>query len=51
LRTTDAVQLQYELLAEGGPVAHAVMQHGVGKAVSRILGLQIVWKSASFHVV
>jgi hypothetical protein len=51
LRQSDAVQLQYELLAEGGKVAHAVMQGGVRKAVSKVLGLQIVWKSTSFLVV
>jgi len=51
LRPADAIQLQYELLAEGGEVGHAIMQAGVGKAVSRILGLQIVWKSARFSVV
>lgn len=51
LRPADAIQLQYELLAEEGEVGHAVMQGGVGKAVSSICGLQIVWKSARFSVV
>ena len=51
LRSDDAIQLQYELLAEGGKIGRAVMQDGVGKAVSRILGLQIVWRSARFSVV
>src|ERR1017187_921298 len=51
LRPVDAIQLQYELLAEGGEVGHAIMQGGIGKAVSRICGLQIVWKSAQFSVV
>lgn len=50
LRSDDAIQLQYGLLAEGGEVGHAIMQGGVGKAVSRILGLQIIWKSARFFV-
>lgn len=51
LRPSDAIQLQYELLAEGGEVGHAIMQGGIGKAVSEILGLQIVWRSAHFSVV
>jgi hypothetical protein len=50
LRPDDAIQLQYELLAEGGEVGHAIMQGGVGKAVSSVFGLQIVWKSAQFSV-
>lgn len=51
LRPADAIQLQYELLAEGGKVGHAIMQGGVGKAVPKIFGLRIVWKSAQFSVV
>lgn len=51
LRPTDAIQLQYELLSEGGELAHANMQNGVGRAVPQILGLQIVWKSTRFCVV
>jgi len=50
LRAADAIQLQYELLAEGGEVGHAVMQGGVGKAVTSIFGLQIVWRSERFSV-
>lgn len=50
LRVADAIQLQYELLAEGGEVGHAIMLGGVGKAVSSIFGLQIVWKSERFSV-
>ena len=51
LTKTDAAQLQYELLAEGGNVAAANMRDGLPKAVQTILGLQIVWRSSSFHVV
>jgi len=51
LRPADAIQLQYELLSEGGKLGHAIMQGGVGKAVSAICGLKIVWKSARFTVV
>jgi hypothetical protein len=50
LRPTDAIQLQYELLSEGGELAHSIMQNGVGRAVPQILGLQIVWKSTRFCV-
>jgi len=50
LRPADAIQLQYELLAEGGELGHAVMQAGVGKAVTTIAGLQIVWRSERFSV-
>jgi hypothetical protein len=51
LRPTDAIQLQYELLAEGGKVGKAVMQGGVCKAISNIFGLKIVWKSRRFSIV
>ncbi len=50
LRVADAIQLQYELLAEGGELGHAIMQGGVGKAVSSIFGLHIVWKCDRFSV-
>lgn len=50
LTRADAAQLQYEMINQGGKVAHAVMQHGIGKALPRILGLQIVWRSRSFEV-
>ena len=51
LTKTDAAQLQYELMAEGGQVSTASMRNGLQKAVQSILGLQIVWRSPSFHVV
>ena len=51
LTRTDAAQLQYELMAEGGKVAHEIMLHGVQRAVRNILGLRIVWGSRSFGVV
>ena len=43
LTKTDAVQLQYELMAAGGKVAHDIMRDGVQKAVQNIVGLKIVW--------
>jgi hypothetical protein len=51
LTKVDAAQLQYELMAEGGTVAHDIMLHGIQKAVRTIMGLRIVWKSRSFGVV
>jgi hypothetical protein len=50
LTKKDAVQLQYELMAEGGKVAQDIMLHGIQKAVQTILGLRIVWRSQSFGV-
>ena len=50
LTKTDAAQLQYELLAEGGKLAKEIMLHGIQKAVRNILGLRIVWRSSSFQV-
>src|SRR5579859_5967474 len=38
LTKTDAAKLQYELLAEGGNVAAAIMRDGLQKAVRSILG-------------
>ena len=51
LTRTDAAQLQYELMAEGGKVAQDIMLHGIQKAVQTVCGLQIVWGSRSFGVV
>jgi len=51
LTKTDAVQLQYELMAEGGKVAQEIMLHGIQKAVQTVFGLRIVWRSSSFGVV
>ena len=51
LTKTDAAQLQYELLAEGGKVAATIMRDGLPKAVRSILGLKIVWRSSTFGVV
>ena len=51
LTRADATQLQYELMAEGGKLAHDIMPHGIKKAVVTILGLRIVWGSRSFGVV
>jgi hypothetical protein len=51
LTRADATQLQYELMAGGGQVAHDIMLHGIRKAVQSIFGLQIVWGSPSFRVV
>jgi len=50
LTKTDTVQLQFEMLAEGGNVATAIMRDGLNKAVRNILGLKIVWRNASFYV-
>ena len=50
LTSDDATQLQYELISEGGQLAHDVMQNGVCKAVSKIHGLTIVWRSQHFNV-
>jgi len=50
LTKTDAAQLQFEMLAEGGNVANAIMRDGLNKAVRNILGLKIVWRSPSFYV-
>ena len=51
LTKADAIQLQYELMAEGGKVAHDIMQGGIRKAVVSVFGLQIVWGSQAFQVV
>jgi hypothetical protein len=51
LTKADAMQLQYELLAEGGQIARDIMRDGVQKAVQNIVGLKIVWGSPLFDVV
>jgi hypothetical protein len=50
LTRTDAAQLQYELMAEGGKIAHEIMLHGIRRAVQTVCGLRIVWGSRSFGV-
>lgn len=51
LTNDNTTQLQYEVLAEGGAVGYAVMQHGVCKTMTELLGLQIIWRSSHFEVV
>ncbi|MCY2955107.1 MAG: hypothetical protein NTU53_24530 [Planctomycetota bacterium] len=51
LTPDNAIRLQYELISEGGPLAHSIMQGGLRHAVSEIDGMEIVWKSPQFQVV
>jgi hypothetical protein len=51
LTKADAVALQYELIAEGGDVARAIVRDGLNKAVREVQGLHVVWRSSSFQVV
>jgi hypothetical protein len=51
LTNDNAIRLQYELISEGGPLAHSIMQGGLRQAVSEIEGLKIVWKSQQFEIV
>jgi hypothetical protein len=51
LTTDNAIRLQYELISEGGPLAHSIMQGGLRQAISEIQGLRIVWKSQHFEIV
>ena len=50
LTKSDAAQLSYEVMADGGPVAAVLMQHGIHKAVPTLLGLKVVYRSPSFGV-
>ena len=50
LTKTNALQLQTEMIAEGGELAHSILRNGMRKAMATILGLQIVWESLRFEV-
>jgi len=51
LTPDNAARLQYELINQGGRLAHAIMQGGVRHVVRTISGLKIVWHCERFEVV
>jgi len=50
LTTDNAIRLQYEMISEGGPLAHRIMLSGLRQVVSGIYGLKIIWKSPRFDI-
>ena len=50
LTTDNAVCLQYEMISEGGLLAHRIMMSGLRQVVSGIDGLKIIWKSPRFGI-
>jgi hypothetical protein len=51
LTPENAARLQYELINQGGHLAHQIMQSGVRHVVPTIFGLEIVWHCERFEVV
>ena len=50
LTVDDGRKLQVELIEEGGRVARKVEKDGIRKAVNKIDGVEVVWRSPEFKV-
>ena len=50
LTVDDGRKLQVELIEEGGRVARKVEKDGIRKAVPKIDGVEVVWRSPEFKV-
>lgn len=50
LTVDDGRKLQFELIEQGGRVGQKIMREGVRKAVHRIEGVEVVWRSPEFNV-
>jgi hypothetical protein len=50
LTLDDGRKLQVELIEEGGRVARRIEKDGIRKAVPKIDGVEVVWRSPEFKV-
>lgn len=50
LTVDDGRRLQFELIEEGGRISQKIMREGVRKAVHKIEGVEVVWRSPEFDV-
>ena len=50
LTIDDGRKLQFELIEQGGRLGEKIMRDGVRKAVPKIDGVEVVWRSPEFHV-
>jgi hypothetical protein len=50
LTVDDGRRLQFELIEQGGRMGQKIMREGVRKAVHRIEGVEVVWRSPEFDV-
>ena len=50
LTVDDGRKLQFELIEEGGRLGQKIMRDGVRKAVPKIDGVEVVWRSPEFGI-
>jgi hypothetical protein len=50
LTVDDGRRLQFELIEEGGRLGQKIMRDGVRKAVPKIDGVEVVWRSPEFGI-
>ena len=50
LTVDDGRKLQFELMTENPRLAHKIEHEGIRKAVHKIAGLEVVWRSPEFKV-
>jgi hypothetical protein len=50
LTVDDGRKLQFELIEQGGRLGEKIMREGVRKAVHKIEGVEVVWRSPEFKV-
>ena len=50
LTVDDGRKLEFELLTENPRGAHKIEREGIRKAVHKVAGLEVVWRSPEFRV-
>jgi hypothetical protein len=50
LTLDEGRQLQFEMITEDPRLAHKIEKQGVRKALHRVEGLEVVWRSPEFRV-
>jgi hypothetical protein len=50
LTVDDGRKLQFELIEQGGRLSQKIMREGVRKAVHKIEGVEVVWRSPEFKI-
>ena len=50
LTVDEGRQLQFELIDQGGRVGQKVMREGIRRAIHKIEGVEVVWRSPEFRV-
>ena len=50
LTVDDGRKLQFELETENPRLGHRIVKEGIRKAVHKVVGLEVVWRSPEFKV-